>query len=124
MNSFLDKEFIYAIIGATQKKDKYGYKVLMDLRQKGYNAVPINPKYEEIDGLKCYPSLLDLDDRPDVVVVVTPPEVSLKIVDECDNLNLDKIWFQPGASDEEVIKACQDKMINKMADICIMQATE
>lgn len=124
MQSFIDKEFNYAVIGATQNINKYGYKVLMDFRNKGFQAVPINPKYEEIEGIKCYPSLLDLDDRPDVVIVVTQPEVSLKIVDECANLQLDKIWFQPGAADEEVLQACQKQGINCITEECIMKQTD
>jgi len=124
MSSFIDKDYLYAIIGASKKKNKFGYKVLMDLAQKGFRAVPVNPKYEDIDGIKCYASLLELDDRPDVVIVITQPEISFKIIEECANLDLEKIWFQPGAADEAVIKLAQERGLNIMVDQCIMKETD
>ena len=42
----------YAIIGASNNKEKYGYKVLKDLKEKKIDVVPINQHEKEILGLK------------------------------------------------------------------------
>jgi uncharacterized protein len=120
---FIDKDFIYAIVGATIKKQKYGYKVLVDLKDKGYKVVPINPKYGEVAGITCYPTLLSLEDRPDVVVLVVPPKVSQSMVKNCADLDLNKIWFQPGAEDDKVITLAKSLGLDIMTGKCIMQET-
>jgi len=124
LEKFIDKDFIYAIVGATIKKQKYGYKVLVDLKNKGFKVVPINPKYGEVAGLTCYPDLISLEDRPDVVVLVVPPKVSQAIVKNCEELKLNKIWFQPGAEDDKVINLAHKLNLEIMTGKCIMKETE
>jgi predicted CoA-binding protein len=40
----------WAIIGVTPKKDRYGYKIWRQMKEKGYTVYGVNPNYEEIDG--------------------------------------------------------------------------
>ena len=42
-----------ALVGASNDKEKYGNKIYRDLRSKGYNVTPINPKEEKIEGDKA-----------------------------------------------------------------------
>lgn len=124
LDKFINKDFIYAIIGATQNKEKYGYKVLTDLRDKGFKVIPVNPKYQEIAGLKCYPDLISLEERPDVVVLVVGEKNAEQVVKSCVDLDLNKIWFQPGSEYDKAVnlavKAGFEIVINK----CIMVETE
>ncbi|MGI6453957.1 MAG: acetate--CoA ligase family protein [Syntrophomonadaceae bacterium] len=62
-----------AVIGATQKQDAYGYRVPSYLLKHGYTGeiYPINPKYEEILGLKCYGSIAEVPGPLDAAVVLT-----------------------------------------------------
>lgn len=124
MEKFIDKNYIYAIVGATQHKNKYGYKVLMNLKNKGYKVVAVNPKYNEIEGIPCYPTVFDLDERPDVVVLVVGEENAKKVVQECIDSDLNQIWFQPGSEYPAAVKLAQDAGLDIVTNECIMVETD
>ena len=117
---FLKKENIFAVIGVSRNKEKYGYKVYYDLKDAGYKVYPINPTTNKINNEKCYPSLNKLPEKPDVVVTVIPPEITYKIVEKCKELNIDKIWMQPGSESEKSIDFCKKNNIKVIYSACIM----
>jgi uncharacterized protein len=118
---FIDHSYRYAVIGATTNHEKYGYRVLMDLNDGGYQVVGVNPKYQEINGIKVYPTIAAVPTKPHVVVSVVPPAVGRKIVDEVAAEGIKKMWFQPGAESKEIRERCQEKGISVMANgSCIM----
>ena len=120
---FLSKAFSYALIGATTNKGKYGYRVLMDLHGAGLKVVGVNPKYQEIEGVRVYPSLKEVPKKPDVAVFVVPPEVGVKVLDEVADLGIKKAWFQPGAESDHVRARANELGIEAQADgSCIMVA--
>lgn len=60
-----------ALIGASPKADSPGNDMLRMLRRSGFkgNVYPINPRYQEVEGFKCYPSLAELPEKVDHVVL-------------------------------------------------------
>lgn len=124
IKEFINKDFLYAIVGATQNQQKYGYKVLVDLKNKGYNVIPVNPKYEEVAGLTCYPDLISLDERPDVVVLVVGEENAKKIVQNCVDVALTKLWFQPGSEYDEAVALAKTAGLDMVIGKCIMEETD
>ena len=48
---------VWAVIGATHKTEKFGYKIYKRLKDHGYEVYPVNPNIAEIDGDTCYSSL-------------------------------------------------------------------
>lgn len=121
---FINKAFIYAIVGATQNKQKYGYKVLVDLKNKGFNVIPVNQKYEEIAGITCYPDLISLDERPDVVVLIVGEHSAAKVVQNCLDLDLNRLWFQPGSEFEDAVNLAQEGKAEMVIGECIMVETD
>nr|WP_211292652.1 CoA-binding protein [Petrotoga halophila] len=92
-----------AIIGATTNKEKYGYKVLKNLKDKGYKLYPINPKYDEIEGIETYASVKDLPKGEiDLIVFVVPPKNGITAVKEAYEEGFRRFWFQPGAESDEI----------------------
>jgi predicted CoA-binding protein len=123
IEQFINEDFIYAIVGATQNKEKYGYKVLVDLKGKGYKVIPINPNYDEVAGEPCYPDLISLDERPDVVVLVVGEKNAEKVVQDCVDLALNRIWFQPGSEYDKAVLLAQKSGFNIIIGECIMVQT-
>ncbi|NIO71818.1 MAG: hypothetical protein GTN71_23015 [Anaerolineae bacterium] len=74
-----------AVIGASRDERKLGYGVLSNIIRYGYQGrvYPINPKADEILGLKCYPSVLDVPDPIDLAVVVIPRKYVASSLEEC-----------------------------------------
>lgn len=73
-----------AVVGASPGKH-YSASVLANLRQFGIAAehvMPVNPKYDEIDGLRCYPSLAELPERPSLVVSLVGVEQVDAVLDD------------------------------------------
>lgn len=122
-NEMLEKK-IWAVIGATKNKEKFGYKIWKKLKDHGYEVYPVNPRYEEIDGEKCFPTLKDLPKTPEVVDLVVPPKASMKVVDSANELGIDYLWFQPGTADEEVIDRAEDLGLKIVFHDCVLVALD
>ena len=88
---------VWAVIGATHKTEKFGYKIYKCLKDHGYEVYPVNPNIAEIDGDTCYSSLSALPVVPAVVDFVVPEAVGLAALDECKELGIPVVWLQPGA---------------------------
>lgn len=118
---FFSEKFLYAIVGATTNKAKYGYRVLKDLSGAGYKVVGINPHYKNIDDIVCYSSLEELLPIPDVVVFVVPPKVGLTLLLQVKKIGASKVWFQPGAESGEIKQRIIELGLQGVADgSCIM----
>ena len=61
-----DENTTIALIGASNDKQKYGNKIYRDLKGKGYNVTPINPKEKTIEGDKAYNSIEEMPKLPDI----------------------------------------------------------
>jgi len=120
IEKFLDSKNVFAVIGVSRDPEKYGHKVYKDLKKAGYTVYPINPKAESIDGDKCYNSLRELPERPDVVDIVVPPKITERIIKECKELGIKRVWMQPGSESEEAISFCKENDIEVIHSVCVM----
>ena len=99
----------FAVVGASTDRSKYGNKVLRAYQQNDYEVVPVNPKGGAIEGLNAHTSLADLDDPAShAVSVITPPSVTLRVIEEAKNLGIEQIWLQPGSESPEVLDAARE----------------
>lgn len=83
----LDKLFkpaSVALIGATARERKLGAIALYNLLGGGYQGEiwPVNPKYDELMGLKCYRKLAHLSKAPDLAIICTPPATITALIRE------------------------------------------
>lgn len=120
IQKFLDKRNVFAVVGASRNPEKYGHQVFKDLMKAGYKVYPINPNADEILGVKCYPSLKDLPEKPDVVDLVVPPQITEKVIRECKELGIRMIWMQPGSESEDAIKFCKENGMDVVHGVCVM----
>jgi predicted CoA-binding protein len=111
---------VWAVVGASADRSKYGNQVLRDLRQAGYTAYAVNPNGGEIEGQPAYPTLADLPELPQVVDIVVPPEVTEEIVRQCAELGLGRIWMQPGAESQDAIDFCHSRGMKVVHHVCAM----
>ncbi|MFN0059301.1 MAG: CoA-binding protein [Planctomycetota bacterium] len=98
---------VFAVLGASADPHKYGYKVLAAYLQHGKRAYPINPRAEEILGLRCYPNLSALPETVTAVSCVTPPAVTAELMDDAANAGARIVWMQPGAESPAAIAKAQ-----------------
>jgi acetyltransferase len=74
-----------ALVGATDDLSRFAGKVLMRVRNFGFRGAiyPVNPRFTEVGGLRCYPSVRDLPEAPDHVGIVVPAERVMDILEDC-----------------------------------------
>jgi predicted CoA-binding protein len=111
---------VWAVVGASQDRHKFGNRVFRSLRDSGYIVYPVNPKVGMVEGARAYPTLADLPETPEVVDLVVPPAVTEQIVEEAGQLGLKRIWMQPGAESDAAIAYCKERGIQVIYGACAM----
>ena len=113
-----------ALIGASNDNSKYGNIIYRDLRNKGYNVTPINPKEGSIEGHKAYTSIEMMDELPDIANFVVPPPIAMKIAQNIVELGIKYLWFQPGSESVELENWLKNTNgIKYLINVCIMVET-
>ncbi|MDR3467458.1 MAG: acetate--CoA ligase family protein [Xanthobacteraceae bacterium] len=74
-----------AVIGASPEPLKIPGLLLAFLRKNGFAGaiLPVNPRYDEIDGLRCYPSIAAVGRPVDLAIVVIPARLVLGMLEDC-----------------------------------------
>ena len=120
----LVKDFLkqkrFAVVGSFRNESKYAYRILKALMKKGYEVYPVNPRLKEVEGRVCYASVKDIPVVVDVVDIVTPSEVTERIVKECKEIGIKRVWLQPGAENEKAIEFCKQNKIRVIYNLCVM----
>jgi len=114
------KQKCFAIVGSFRNKSQYAYQILLTLKRRGYEVYPVNPHIKEIEGLICYANVKDIPVICDVADLVTPPRVTERIVRECKEKGIKRVWLQPGAENVKVLKFCKQNNIKVIYNLCIM----
>lgn len=116
----INKNFLYVVVGASNNKEKYGYKVFKDLLDAEYKVIPINPNEKEILWVQVYPTLSTITDKIDVVIFVTQPVITEKVLEEVKLLKISQVRMQPWAESETAINFCKNNSIECIHHACIM----
>ena len=110
-----------AVIGVSQDAEKYGYRIFRDLIKAGYPVIGVNPKGGFVLGRLIYKSLEELEPKPDLVITVTPPEVTEEIVEQCNKLGIKNVWMQPGSGSDKILAKALDYGIKTTAACFMVQ---
>jgi predicted CoA-binding protein len=106
----------FGVVGASSKPYKYGNKVLRCYQQNQRTVIPVNPVAKQIEGLACVASVSDLPDHVDSISIITPPQVTEKVVEEAIAKGIKNIWMQPGAESAQAVTSCEEAGVNIIAD--------
>jgi len=111
----------WAVVGASDKPERYSYKIIEKLKERGYTVYPVSPKLkdQELLGFKVYGSLSDIEDKVDVVDMVVNPKIGIKTMEEISEKGIEYVWLQPGAESDEIHAYAKEKGIEAI-DACIL----
>ena len=118
MNDFKDKKI--AVVGVSNKEEKFGFRIFQDLLNAGYDVEGINLSDGIICGRKIHHDLKELAAAPDLVITVVPPSATERIVEQCRELGIFMIWMQPGSESEKAIALAEQYNIQVMHNGCFM----
>jgi acetate---CoA ligase (ADP-forming) len=94
-----------AVVGATASKEKGGNIIVSNLK-KGYSGrvYPVNPRYKEIEGFACYPSVSDVPDPVDLAIVFVAAHMVPKMIEDCAKRNIPGVMIQSAGFSETSTK--------------------
>jgi len=95
------------------------------LKRSGHDVFPVNPHMETFEGDQCYPDLKSIPGGVDGVVIVTRPDLTARIVQECCDAGVRRVWMhqstRKGSSvSPEAVTYCRQRGINVIAGACPM----
>ncbi|MFQ5993831.1 MAG: CoA-binding protein [Acidiferrobacterales bacterium] len=89
------------------------------LQEHGYRVIPVNPRYEEILGEKCYPSLRDIPDSVDVVQIFQHPSQVPPFVEDAIKIGAKVVWMQLGIANEEAAERARQAGLEVVMNHCM-----
>ena len=110
-----------AIVGLSAKADRPSNEVAHRLQRAGYTIIPVNPAYQEVMGLKCYPDLHAVPEKIDIVDVFRRSEFVPEIVDAAIRIGARAIWLQEGVVDEAAAARARTAGLIVIMDRCILK---
>ena len=122
MKSLVQKyveEPVWAVVGASNNRAKYGNQIYLKLKAAGYRVYPVNKREQMIEGDAAYSSLHELPESPAVVNIVVPPHEASAVVRQAKAAGVQAVWFQPGAEDAAAIRWAQEHGLD-VVESCIL----
>ncbi|MFZ5441959.1 MAG: CoA-binding protein [Myxococcota bacterium] len=117
--SFIDVKRI-AVVGVSRGGKGFGNYAAKALRERGYEVFAINAQVDEVAGEKSWRSLAALPVKPDLVVTVVPPAETTKLVEECAQLGLTKVWMQQGSESPEAVALAKERHLEVVPGACVL----
>lgn len=108
-----------AVVGASPKPGRDSGTIATFLATKGYTVIPVNPAYEEVLGMKCYPALTSIGSPVDIVDIFRNPDEVLPIIDEAIATGAKTVWMQLGVVNADAAKKAEQAGIQVIMDRCI-----
>ena len=109
-----------AVVGASRNPEKVGYLILENLLESGFKGklFPINPKVDEILGVKTYTSLEDVGEDIDLAVIVVPGTIVPNVLKECGKKGIGSVivisgGFRESGKEGEELEKLVIKIINE-----------
>ena len=94
MDFFFKPEAI-AVIGATPDPFKGGHSILKNLITGFQGAIyPVNPRYDQIEGLPCYPSVSAVPGKVDLAIVFIPAKAVPAAIDDCSRKGVPGVMIE------------------------------
>jgi predicted CoA-binding protein len=111
---------VVAVIGASSDRRKFGNRALRAFRQQGYTVIPINPNEPEVEGLKTFPSVLDVPGPIDMATFYVQPEVGERVIEEVARKGIGEVWLNPGAESDALIERARALQIRPIVACSIV----
>ena len=108
-----------AVVGLSANPMRPSYFAAKYLKDHGYEIVPVNPRYEEVLGEKCYPDLSAVPGKVDVVDLFQKPEQIPAFVDQAIAIGAKVVWMQLGIENEAAAEKARGAGLEVVMDRCM-----
>lgn len=111
-----------AVVGVSRNPQDFSRTLFRELRQRGYEVVPVNPQATELEDQPCFARVQDITPPVDGALLMTPPEVTEQVVHDCAEAGISRVWLHRGegigAVSQKAIDFCQAHDIKVVPGFC------
>jgi predicted CoA-binding protein len=108
-----------AVVGLSADWYRPSYFAAKYMQEHGFRIIPVNPKYDEILGEKCYPNLKAIPEPVDIVDVFRKPEDCVPIAQDAVAIGAKVLWLQLGVVNEEAARVAEAGGLEVVMDRCV-----
>jgi predicted CoA-binding protein len=127
INDFLAQKRI-AVVGVSRSNGHHpaGNLIYHRLKRAGHDVFPVNPHMQTFESDRCYPDLQSIPGGVDGVVTITRTEVTERIVHDCSNAGILRVWMhqsigKKGSSvSQKAVEYCRQHQMSVIAGGCPM----
>ena len=123
IQEFLSSKAI-AIVGASHKKNEFSHMLLDAFVSKGFTVYPVNPSYNEIDGIKTYPTISVLPNDVDAVYIIKRKDLAIDMAREAAIRGIKKIWIHVKCNSPEIKELSKEYGVTIIAGECFFMWAE
>jgi uncharacterized protein len=111
-----------AIVGVSRDPQTFSQKLFREFLQRGYDAVPVNPKAVRIAGLLCYDCVTTICPRVDGALLLVRPYMTAWAVRACARAEIRRVWMHrgngTGSVNAEAVEFCRKNGIDVIDGYC------
>lgn len=108
-----------AVVGLSADWYRPSYFAAKYMQEHGFKIIPVNPKYDEILGEKCYPNLKAIPEPVDIVDVFRKPDDCVPIAQDAVAIGAKVLWLQLGVVNEEAARVAESGGLEVVMDRCV-----
>ena len=110
-----------AVVGFSPNPQRPSHYVSIYMKTNGYNIIPVNPGYEKIADMRCYPDLESIEKDIEIVNIFRRSEHAPPIIQSSINVSAKAIWMQDGVEHENAAKIAKNAGIMVVMNNCILR---
>jgi uncharacterized protein len=119
LRRILRESRVIAVVGLSADWYRPSYFAAKYMQEHGYRVIPVNPKYPEILGEKCYRSLRDIAEKVDIVDVFRKTADVMPIAEDAIAIGAKVLWQQLGVRNEAAAAKAQAAGLETVMDRCV-----
>jgi hypothetical protein len=110
-----------AIIGASNKRDRFANKAVRAFRDAAYTVYPVHPQEKTVEGLPVYKTVLDIPGPVDIASLYIPPAAGMRVIEQIAKKGIKQVYVNPGADSKELL-AKADQLGVETLNVCSIVA--
>jgi predicted CoA-binding protein len=108
-----------AVVGLSADWYRPSYFAAKYMQEHGFRIIPVNPKYPEILGERCYPDLKSIPEKVDIVDVFRKSEDCAPIAREAAAIGAKALWLQIGVMNDEARQIADTAGMDFVQNRCV-----
>jgi len=111
-----------ALAGISRDPASDSARLFEELCRRGYDIVPVNPNTTEVHGRRCFARVQDIQPPVEAALLMTTPDVTEKVVNDCAEMGIRRVWMYRGAGKGSVsakaVEFCRERGMQVIPGQC------